>query len=220
MDVDAVQQGSGNPGPVALHLGRCTGIPGGDRKEPAGTGIHGRHQHEAGGIGQGGGGPGDGHPPVFQGLAQHFQDILPKFGQLVQEEHAVVGQADFAGPGDMAAADQSGVGDGVVRGAEGPGWSPGPVPGHQAHDAVDLGRLDGLLKAQLGEDRWEAAGPAWSCRTREADHQDIVAAGRGDLQGPLDVFLALHFGEIQGKGWLAGKEVLKIIGLRGKHGAR
>ena len=41
-------------------------------------------------------------------------------GQFVQEEHAVVGQAHLPRPGVGAAADEPGVGDGVVRGPEGP----------------------------------------------------------------------------------------------------
>ena len=41
-----------------------------------------------------------------------------KFGQLVEEEQAVVRQRDFAGARHDAAADEPGVGDGVMRRAE------------------------------------------------------------------------------------------------------
>ena len=133
MDIDTVQQRAGNLGPVPLDLGiGALAFPLGIGKKAAGAGIHGRHQHEAGRIGQGGDGPGDGHLTVFQGLAQHFQHILLEFRQLIQEKHAVVGQADFARPGDLPAADQSGVGDRVVRGPEGPAGDQGPVARHQA----------------------------------------------------------------------------------------
>ncbi len=57
--------------------------------------------------------------PVFHGLAQHLQDILSEFGQLVQEQDAVVGQADFTGPRVLPPADQAGIRDGVVRRPEG-----------------------------------------------------------------------------------------------------
>ena len=56
---------------------------------------------------------------VFHRLAHDFQDAHAKLGQLVQEEHAAVGQRDLAGMRLVAAADQPGVADGVVRGAEG-----------------------------------------------------------------------------------------------------
>ena len=42
----------------------------------AGTGVHGGHQHEAGGIGDGGERPGDGDPAILQRLTQDFQDVF------------------------------------------------------------------------------------------------------------------------------------------------
>ena len=59
---------------------------------------------------------------VFEGLAQHFEDVAPELGELVEEEDAVVGQGDLAGPRDCAAAGEAGVGDGVVRRAERALW--------------------------------------------------------------------------------------------------
>jgi hypothetical protein len=43
------------------------------------TGVHGADQHEAGRVGDGREGLGDGHPAVLQGLAEHFQDVFLKF---------------------------------------------------------------------------------------------------------------------------------------------
>ena len=37
--------------------------------------------------------PGDRHRAVFQRLAQHFERLAVELGQLVEEQHAVVGQA-------------------------------------------------------------------------------------------------------------------------------
>ena len=62
----------------------------------------------------------DGDDLVLQRLAQHLQHVLAELGQLVQEEHAAVRQADLARPRPVPAAHQPGVGDGVVRRAEGP----------------------------------------------------------------------------------------------------
>ena len=57
---------------------------------------------------------------VLQGLSQHLEHIAAEFGQLVEKEHAAVGQADLARTRDGAAPDEAGVADGVVRGPEGP----------------------------------------------------------------------------------------------------
>lgn len=59
-------------------------------------GIGGRHQHEAGGIGQGRRRAADGDLTVLQRLAQHFQHVFLKFEQFVEKQHAVVRQGDFS----------------------------------------------------------------------------------------------------------------------------
>ena len=56
---------------------------------------------------------------VFKRLAQDFEGLTPEFREFVEEEDAVVGDADFARGGNHAAADEADVGDGVVGGAEG-----------------------------------------------------------------------------------------------------
>ena len=65
------------------------------------------------------GGAADGDDLVLQRLAQHLQHARAELGQLVQEEHAAVRQADLARARPVPAADQAGVADGVVRRAEG-----------------------------------------------------------------------------------------------------
>ena len=64
----------------------------------------------------------DRHRAVFQRLAQHFQRAAIELGQLVEKQHAVVRQADLAGRGRRAAADQAGVADRVVRRADTAAW--------------------------------------------------------------------------------------------------
>jgi hypothetical protein len=51
----------------------------------------------------------------------------------------VVGEADLPRLGDRAAADEAGIGDGVVRPAEGTRGDQGGVGGEQAADRVNLG---------------------------------------------------------------------------------
>jgi hypothetical protein len=74
----------------------------------------------------------DGHHLVLHGLPHHLQDACAELGDLVQDEHAAVGQADLLWARRLPAVDQPGVADGVVRGAERPlakegrlWWAPG-----------------------------------------------------------------------------------------------
>ena len=78
------------------------------------AGVHRGHQHEPGRVGERGRGPRDGDPAVLQGLAQDLEDVLSELRQLVEKEDPVVREAHLAGPRDLAAADQPGIGDRVV----------------------------------------------------------------------------------------------------------
>ena len=117
VDIDAVEQRARDAGPVApdrrrrtrafvLRIGEVA----------AGAGIHGGDEHEAGRVGQRDQGAGQGDGVVFEGLAQGFDDVGFEFGQLIEEEHAVVGQGDFAGARVGTAADEAGIGYGVLCG--------------------------------------------------------------------------------------------------------
>jgi hypothetical protein len=76
------------------------------------------HQREAGREAHAGHGPRDRDRALLQRLAQRLARGPGELGQLVEEQHAPVGQGDLAGPGDLAPADQGGDRDGVVGGAE------------------------------------------------------------------------------------------------------
>lgn len=72
----------------------------------AGAGVHGGHEHE---VARNGGGvfcAADGDLPVFERLAHGFEGSSREFGQLVEKEHSVVGQADFARLKVSASADE------------------------------------------------------------------------------------------------------------------
>jgi len=49
------------------------------------------------------------HRPGFEWLAQRIEDAALKFGQLVEEQDAEMGEADFAGPGTRAAPTSAGI---------------------------------------------------------------------------------------------------------------
>ena len=86
--------------------------------EAAGAGVHGG-EHEAGGKGERTCGAGNADGAVFERLAHDFEDAAGEFRELVEEQHSVVSEGDLAGARDGASADESRVGDGVVRDAEG-----------------------------------------------------------------------------------------------------
>ena len=81
-----------------------------------------------------------------------------KFGQLVEEEQAVVGQRDLAGARHDAAADEAGVGDGVVRRAEGPLRDQAGAGIEHAGDGVNLGGFERFLEGERGQDGGQALG--------------------------------------------------------------
>ena len=107
LDIDAIEQRAGHPALVAAHLvlAAAAGLAG-VAVMPAGTRVHGRDQLEPGrelGLARG---PGDHDATGLQRLAQHFEYPPVEFGQLVQEQHAVVSQRYFARGGSAATADQ------------------------------------------------------------------------------------------------------------------
>lgn len=148
MEVDPVQDGSRDPVPVALNPVASAGAsPQRIRCEPARTGVHCRDEHEPGGIGEGHGGAGYGYAALFHGLPEQVDDVSAEFGEFVEEEHAVVGQAHLAGPRYVASAYEPGVGDGVVRRPEGAVQDEGGMV-EQARHAEDLRCLEGFFEAE------------------------------------------------------------------------
>jgi hypothetical protein len=100
VDVDPVEQRPRHPGAVPLDVdGTATAGTGGITEIAAGAGVHRRREHHASGIGEAGGRPAQGDGAVFEGLAQHLQDVAPELRQLVEEEDSAVRKADLAGPG-------------------------------------------------------------------------------------------------------------------------
>ena len=64
---------------------------------------------------------------ILERLSEHFEDVTLEFGQLIEEDDAVVRPRHLPRHGDLAAAEHADAGDGVVRGATGPGKAEGGV---------------------------------------------------------------------------------------------
>lgn len=84
-----------------------------------GAGVHRCYEHEGAGEGEVVAGTGDGDGAVFERLAQGFEHGTAELWKLVEEENAVVCQADFAWHKGVAATDKCHVGNGVVGRTEG-----------------------------------------------------------------------------------------------------
>ena len=159
-------------------------------------GVHGGDEHEAGGEGEAHRGATDGDLAVLEGLAQHLEDILLELGKLVEEEDAVVGEGDLARFGDGAAADQTGIGDGVVGGTKGAGGDQRRAVGEEPGDGMDFGCLEGFVEGLGRQNPRHAAGEHGLAAAWRTDHQQIMGTRGGNLEGALDVLLAAHFSEV------------------------
>jgi hypothetical protein len=126
---------------------------------------------EAGGEDHGAGRPRDDHARVLEGLAERLEHPRGELGQLVQEEDAVVGQADLSGMRNASAADEAGLRGGVMRGAERPGREQSLARSQQAGHAPDGGGLDCLLKRERRQDGGDAAGQHRLAGPGRPDHQ-------------------------------------------------
>jgi len=81
-----------------------------------------------------------------------------------------VRKRDFAGTGHDAAADEAGVGDGVMRGAERP-LSHEALRGIEyAGDRVNLGGLESFFEAKRSEDGWQPLGEHCFAGAGRTDH--------------------------------------------------
>lgn len=107
LQVDAVEQRSRNAVHVLLHGAWGAGaFLGGMIIVAARAGVHRGDEHEAGGVVDGVARTRDGDVAVFERLAHDLEHLSRKFGELVEKQHAVVGQRYFARARVIAAADE------------------------------------------------------------------------------------------------------------------
>src|SRR3990172_130826 len=164
--------------------------------EPALAGVHGCNEHERRRVGEGGHCAGYSNRAVFERLAERFEDVPLELRKLVQKKHAVVREAHLAGFRHLSAADEPGVGNGVMRRTVRARRDERLALSQEPHDAVDLGRFNGLVKIHLRQDRRQPPREHGLARAWRAYHDDIVSAGSRDLNGAFGMLLALYLGEI------------------------
>src|SRR5262245_40837890 len=147
MQIDAIQQRAGNALSITLHLNRtATAFAFQVAKVATRARIHRGNEHELRGQSDAARSARPRNFSVFELLPHYFQRGSFEFRQLIEEENAVVGQAHFTRAWKRAAAKQTNVADGVMRGSE---WScrdEGLLGIEQAGDAVNFGRFNRFLE--------------------------------------------------------------------------
>ena len=86
-----------------------------------------------------------------------------------------------------------------MRRAEGPLRDEAGRRVQHAGHGVNLGRLQRLLESERRQDRRQPFGQHRLARSGRADHEDVMAARRGDLESALGRLLPAHVFEIYGK---------------------
>ena len=119
--------------------------------------------------------------------------LARELAELVEEEDAAVRERDLAGPRRVAAADQPGGGDRVVRGAE---RARDRATAVEAPATLAIRATSSASAAQRRQDRGQPPRRQRLPGAGRADHQQAVAAGGGDLERPAQARLAAQVGEV------------------------
>ena len=160
-------------------------------REPARTGVHRRDELEPGGERRRPTDPRDRDPTLLHRLAERLEDVASELRQLVEEQHALIGQRDLAGRQVRSAADHRGVRDRVVR-------RPESGPAAQLRDRALAGGRGDDRRRQRGRvvERRQQAGDRPReqrlARPGRTDQEQAVATGQRDLEPAPCLELAAH----------------------------
>ena len=169
--------------------------------EPARTRVGGGHEREPRRELHRSHGAGDHDAAVLERLSQSFDGVAAELGELVEEEDAVMREAHLSRPHVGASpAEQPDGGDGVMRRAERASAKQPPRSAEQSRDGMELRRFERFLPRELGEDRRQAPSEHRLAGAGRTDHQEVVAAGRRDLQGAARLRLTAYLREVDGRG--------------------
>ena len=117
-------------------------------------------------------------------------------GQLVEKEHAMMGERYLAGLRERSAADEGGLTDRVVRKTKRPRPHDARATDEQSGHAVNFRHLERFLQRHRWKNRWKAPREHRLAAARRSDEQKIVTAGGRDLEGALGGDLTAHVGQI------------------------
>ena len=139
----------------------------------------------------------DAHRAVLERLAQHLEHVPAELRHLVEEEHAVVREADLARAAATAPPPTSATSEIVWCGARN-GRSvtrPDAAGSRPATEWIDVtssasSNVSGGRTPGDAPRHHRLAGP------RRPDHQHVVPAGGGDLERAARERLPVHVGEV------------------------
>ena len=163
LDVDQqvhpVEQRPAQPPAVAAQIRLAAPAPVADAGEPARARVGGGDEHEPRREHQRPLAAHDRHAPVLERLAQRVEARALELGELVEEQHAVVGERRLARPRRRAAADQPGRARscGAERGTAAPAPARrraarrccGSASPRSPRRASSRGRIDGIRRASI-----------------------------------------------------------------------
>ena len=195
LQVDTVEQRTREARLITLDLCRraVTGLAR-IAQMATGAGIHRRDQLEACRIAAFVAGPSDMDTPRFHGFTHHLQHMTRKLRQLIEEQHAVMGQGDLAGARFRTTAHQRHGTGGMMRRAEGP---PAPLgTQRQPADRAYRRHLQRLLFGQRRQDARQATGQHGLAGAGRPGEEQVVAAGGGHLQGAAGLKLSAYLGQV------------------------
>jgi hypothetical protein len=158
--------------------------------------------------------PGNGNDTVLERLAQRLEHRAGEFRELVEKEHAAMRKGDFTGTWTRPTAHDRRSRGSVVGSAKGRHRHEGPVRREQARNGVDAGHLESFLPRERRKDPRQAPSEhrlSGAGRTRE---QQVVRAGRSNLERPTSSFLAAHVRQVEA--WRSCELVVRQR-LEGRH---
>ena len=134
--------------------------------------------------------------PVSSGCRSEFEHRRLKFGKLVEKKHAVMRERDLAGLRAQTAADQRRHAGRVMRRAERPRVGQRAF-GDRARHGCDHRDFEQLGRRERRQDRRQPRGEHRLAGAGRADHQQIVPAGRRDLERALGALLSLDVLQVE-----------------------
>ena len=161
-----------------------------------GTEIHRRHELEASREDGLAGRSGDRDRAVLERLTQRLECRSLELRQLVEKQHAAVGEAGFAGARPGAATDDRGRRRAVVWRAERRARHEWPLGCQEPRDRVDSRHLERLERDERRQDAGQPSAEHRLARTRWAGEQQVVPARSRELERTARPLLTTHVGQV------------------------
>ncbi len=174
-EVEAIEERPRDALAVRLHaLGRAGAIACPTPAAATRAEVHRGHEPEPGREARPAPNAGDRHLAVLERLPQRLEQRPGELRQLVEQQHAAMGEADLAGAGRHSASDHRGRARTVVRCPEGRLPDERPSDGEHSSDRVDARDLECLVAGQRREDRRQPPGKHRLSRPRGPGEQQVV----------------------------------------------